>query len=109
MGRHIVSMSLLKSRIVLTIPPRYPVVYCVIILPLSGARWTAFIQGRVSPTATFVGVAIFGLSGVLDAVTYFVTRTKLFKPARVDGQAPDLAANAEKQSETPSASSSIAP
>ena len=58
---------------------------------------------------TFVGVGIYALNSVLDAVTYFVTCTKLFKLARVDSQAPDPATNVEKQPETLSASRFIAP
>jgi len=68
----------------------YPIVYSVVILPLSIVRWITFAQiakfgeSRISPVATFVVATLFSLSGILDALTYLVTRTRFFFPKEKD-------------------------
>jgi len=73
----------------------YPILYCVITLPLSVARWIEFRQEatggemHISPTATFICGIIFTMSGVFNAVMYLLTRTWLFRPEqRADVGAP---------------------
>lgn len=54
---------------------RYPLVYCISILPLSVVRWITFVHpNSVSGTATFAVVAIYGLSGACNAVLLLTTR-----------------------------------
>ena len=59
---------------------RYPIVYCVTVLPLSAARWNGFSEqakyGRVlAPSAaTFFACALFGLSGFFNVVLLLTTK-----------------------------------
>jgi len=77
----------------------YPIVYSVMILPLSVVRWIAFRQtakygsSHVSPVATFFVVTLFSLSGVFDAVTYILTRRWFFVRQRNEPEAPGPVAN----------------
>ena len=67
---------------------RYPAVYCLIILPISIARWIGFVQeGRygvnfVPPAAIFFGGAIFGLSGFFNVLLLLTTKSGLFGISR---------------------------
>jgi len=60
----------------------YPAIYCLIILPLSVARWIGFVQEQrglvntVPPAATFAAMAIFNLSGACNAILLLTTRPK---------------------------------
>ena len=58
---------------------RYPIVYCVTVLPLSVVRWIGFVQekhGRssVPSAATFSVCALFGLSGLFNVVLLMTTK-----------------------------------
>ena len=59
---------------------RYPIVYCVIAVPLSVVRWLGFteeIKYGVNPTpaeSNLAVLAIFGLSGFLNAILLLTTR-----------------------------------
>jgi hypothetical protein len=59
---------------------RYPIVYCILILPLSIVRWMDFGGASTKAAATLAVVAVFGLSGVLNAMLYAFTRTRFFQP-----------------------------
>ncbi|KAH9484981.1 hypothetical protein JR316_0001885 [Psilocybe cubensis] len=58
----------------------YPLVYCMLILPLSVVRWIGFVQERgggenkISATATLAVTAIYGLSGASNVVLLLTTR-----------------------------------
>lgn len=58
----------------------YPLVYSVIVLPLSVVRWiTGFGSGarHMPSAATFIVIFIYNLSGVLNAILFLLTRTDL--------------------------------
>jgi len=56
----------------------YPLVYCLLILPLSIVRWITFVQpGTYIPAgATLAVTAVFGLSGFLNVCLIMTTRPK---------------------------------
>ena len=63
---------------------RYPVVYAVLILPLSVARWIGFVQetrgdrkNHVPPTALLSVQVIYCLSGLANVILFFLTRPNL--------------------------------
>jgi len=80
----------------------YPLVYSVLVLPLSVVRWLRFIQERhggmdhVPPAATFAVVAVYGLSGAANVLLFSLTRPNLllFKKdessTTFEGQPPSL-------------------
>lgn len=59
---------------------RYPLVYCILILPLSVVRWIGFVQergggeNRVSAASTLAVTALYGLSGVCNVILLLTTR-----------------------------------
>ena len=58
----------------------YPLVYSVIVLPLSVVRWiTGFGTNahQIPSVATFIVIFIYGLSGVLNAILFLLTRSEL--------------------------------
>jgi len=63
----------------------YPLLYCILILPLSIVRWMTFGEeaktGRSPrwPIPTFIAIVIFSLSGVMNALLYLLTRSRFFK------------------------------
>jgi hypothetical protein len=82
------------------ISTRYPLVYCISVIPLSVVRFIGFVQERnngvehVPSTATFAVAAIFSLSGACNVVLLLTTRpdSVLFgKPmGSTSGHAPSL-------------------
>jgi hypothetical protein len=86
-----------QVRTLLTPKTRYPVLYCVLILPLSVVRWKTFYDQAVNPLynvpalATFITGIMFTLSGILNAFLYGLTRTKFLRPnERDEPRAPTL-------------------
>ena len=83
---------------------RYPIVFCVIVLPLSVVRWMSFkhINGNdsIPDEATFVGVFSLALSGALNSGLYLLTRRRLLLG---DGRPkdPESTARALFRTETP--------
>lgn len=69
----------IKFQLMMTLSS-YPSVYCVIVIPLSGVRWSGFtqeIESGVNPTpaeSNFGVLALFGLSGFLNAILLLTTR-----------------------------------
>ncbi|KAH7101733.1 hypothetical protein BKA62DRAFT_770231 [Auriculariales sp. MPI-PUGE-AT-0066] len=57
----------------------YPIVYLVIVLPLSAVRYIAFVQGdnKVPPAGTFVGIVPFHLAGMLNVLLLIFTRPSI--------------------------------
>jgi hypothetical protein len=59
----------------------YPLVYSVVILPLSFVRWLTFYKNEANPTipsaATFFGITLFALSGAFNVLLLLVTRPDL--------------------------------
>ena len=59
---------------------RYPLAYCACILIMSIVRWIHFVQddrygaNDVPSAATFVGTAIFGLSGFFNVILLITTK-----------------------------------
>jgi len=60
----------------------YPVIYCIVILPLTVVRWNSFRTKKSNPYATFSVVVLFTLSGVFNALLYILTRTRMFQPRK---------------------------
>jgi len=59
----------------------YPIIYCILVLPLSVVRWMHFVDTSfTNAAATLAVVSVFGLSGVLNAMLYAFTRTRFFQP-----------------------------
>ncbi|PPQ83623.1 hypothetical protein CVT25_006308 [Psilocybe cyanescens] len=78
----------------------YPLVYCILILPLSVVRWIGFVQeshggeNRISATSTLAVTALYGLSGACNVILLLTTRPEsvLFgkRPYVSVGRAPSL-------------------
>ncbi|KAF9024559.1 hypothetical protein BDZ89DRAFT_1068957 [Hymenopellis radicata] len=78
----------------------YPIVYSILILPLSVVRWITFnsdtvLSGAALSAVTMVVVSIYGLSGFFNVLLLLLTRpdTLLFGrsiPTPVRGRAPSL-------------------
>src|ERR1700735_4014890 len=57
----------------------YPLVYSVLVLPLSIVRWIGFSQEKQIPSvATFIVINIYALSGAFNALLLLWTRSGLF-------------------------------
>ncbi|KAF8893529.1 hypothetical protein BD779DRAFT_1506741 [Infundibulicybe gibba] len=88
------------SLTLLPIPYSYPVVYSILILPLSVVRWIGFVQERggkpsnIASSATITVIAIYGLSGLFNVILLLTTRpNSILFGRRVEyytGQAPSL-------------------
>ena len=68
----------------MTLAFSYPVVYCILVLPLSVGRWIEFHQertgtkqNRVPSRATLAVSAVFSLTGIADVLLFFATRRGL--------------------------------
>src|SRR6266511_1495618 len=63
---------------------RYPMAYCIIIIPLTIIRWLGFTQdikygvNTIPAEANFAGRALFDLSGFLNVILLLTTRPLLF-------------------------------
>lgn len=61
-------------------PNRYPVIYSILILPLSIVRWIGFAQesggkeSHISAAATMAVISIYGLSGACNVILLLITR-----------------------------------
>jgi hypothetical protein len=55
----------------------YPLIYCVLGLPISVARWLQFEHRHVPPTITLASSFIFDLSGLCNVLLFIYTRTGL--------------------------------
>ena len=57
---------------------RYPLTYCILVLPLTVVRWITWwvppSQHEVPSAATFATDAVFGLSGFINAILLVTTR-----------------------------------
>jgi hypothetical protein len=86
----------------------YPIVYCMIITPLSIVRWIGFKQvatvgkSHISPVATFAVAILLGLSGVFDAILYLLTRAWIFRTHNLNVNEPRAPGPPEKVWEIPS-------
>lgn len=57
----------------------YPLVYSVLVLPLSIVRWIGFSPERqMSSVATFIVINVYALSGAFNALLLLWTRLDLF-------------------------------
>ncbi|RDB16862.1 hypothetical protein Hypma_002509 [Hypsizygus marmoreus] len=69
-----------RNRLQSLIMLAYPIVYSILILPLSVVRWIGFVQERgggtntISASATMAVTSIYGLSGALNVVLLLTTR-----------------------------------
>ena len=67
-------------------------------MPLSVVRWIEFLEEvksvetrQISPTAVYVTVTIFALSGVVNSILYLLTRRRFFRPdKRGEPRAPAI-------------------
>lgn len=55
----------------------YPAVFVLCIVPISVARWMQFTGHKTPYQATLFGASMFGLSGMLNVVLFWVTRPEL--------------------------------
>lgn len=72
----------------------YPLVYSVIVLPLSVVRWiTGFGADphQMPSAATFIVISIYGLSGALNAMLFLLTRSDLLLLGNVSNKGLGLA------------------
>ena len=87
MVHHIVSLAIASviDNVVTILRSRYPVLYCILVLPLTVVRFLTFNEekkygeAKPRPVATFVVITIFSLSGVLNALLYRLTRPAVFR------------------------------
>jgi hypothetical protein len=56
----------------------YPIIYFVLGIPLSGARWAQFMSGRSHASTALTTAFIFDLSGLCNCLLFFYTRDGLF-------------------------------
>jgi hypothetical protein len=69
----------------LMLQTRYPILYCVLVLPLTVVRFMGFHEQHVTgrthrqPVATFIVINLFTLSGVFNALLYRLTRASFFQ------------------------------
>ncbi|KAL0956613.1 hypothetical protein HGRIS_002749 [Hohenbuehelia grisea] len=75
----------------------YPLIYSLLVLPLSIGRW---ISSPISAAATLTVVAIYGLSGASNVLLLLITRpsSKLFGHARPDYEGRDTGTRAPDMS-----------
>ena len=72
--------------VLLTLETRYPILYCVLVLPLTVLRFMEFHEEKVYGqthkrlVVTFIFDNLFVLSGVFNALLYRFTRSGIFKP-----------------------------
>jgi hypothetical protein len=66
----------------------YPLVYCIIGLPLSAARWSQFARHHVPSTATLVTSFIYDLTGLCNVLLFVWTRRGLLLISRGPGDNP---------------------
>ncbi|KAF8502220.1 hypothetical protein F5888DRAFT_1177482 [Russula emetica] len=67
----------------------YPLAYSLVILPLTIARCLEFGHHNVPTAATFFGVTMFYLSGVINVLLLLIVRPRLLlfpRPKELDGQ-----------------------
>ncbi|EJD41547.1 hypothetical protein AURDEDRAFT_90248 [Auricularia subglabra TFB-10046 SS5] len=55
----------------------YPMVYIIVVLPLSVTRWIAFTHHRLPAVWTFVGIVPFHLSGLGNVLLLILTRPSI--------------------------------
>jgi len=67
----------------------YPLVYSLVVLPLSAARWSQFSGRHVPSAATFFGVSMFNLSGAINVFLLLTVRPELLLLIRPDQDDPD--------------------
>ena len=56
----------------------YPLVYCIVGLPLTISRWIQFSGHTTSPAAILVGSAIYDAGGFCNVLLFYFTRRNLF-------------------------------
>jgi hypothetical protein len=73
---------------------RYPILYCVLVLPLTVVRFMGFHEESVTgrshsrPVANFIFDNLFVLSGVFNALLYRLTRADFFRAEPKTGPPP---------------------
>jgi hypothetical protein len=80
--------SVTRVSILSTVKTRYPILYCMLVLPLSVVRWITFTTTATQLVATLVVEVVFSLSGILNALLYALTRSRIIRP---DVKPPPLA------------------
>ncbi|KAI0246387.1 hypothetical protein BJV78DRAFT_1286463 [Lactifluus subvellereus] len=55
----------------------YPLAYSLVLLPLHITRWSRFSHKSVSSAATFFGISMYNLSGVIDVFLFLAVRPQL--------------------------------
>ncbi|TDL26008.1 hypothetical protein BD410DRAFT_560778 [Rickenella mellea] len=55
----------------------YPLIYCILVLPLSVVRWITFHHHQLPPAATFAVIFLFSLSGAANVILLLSTRPNL--------------------------------
>jgi hypothetical protein len=55
----------------------YPLAYCLVVLPLTIARWSLFNHKKVTSAATFFAVSMFNLSGAINVLLFLIVRPQL--------------------------------
>ncbi|KAI0066270.1 hypothetical protein BV25DRAFT_1879414 [Artomyces pyxidatus] len=71
----------------------YPVIYCILVIPLSIARWRGFSGHTVPSSATFFSIVLYNLSGFCNVVLLLTTRPQLLlfaPPVIAKPTAPEL-------------------
>ena len=85
MVHHTVSPASAIYGILCTLETRYPILYGILVLPVTVVRFISFHEEKVTgeshqqPVATFLVGIIFVLSGVFNALLYRFTRARLFR------------------------------
>ena len=62
----------------------YPLVYALVVLPVSAARWSQFSGRHVPSAATFFGVSMHNLSGAVNVFLLLTVRPQLLLLIRPD-------------------------
>ncbi|KAF8502200.1 hypothetical protein F5888DRAFT_1177000 [Russula emetica] len=62
----------------------YPLAYCLVVLPVTIARWLLFSHHNVPPAATFFADSMFHLSGAINVLLFLIIRPELLLFPRPD-------------------------
>ena len=75
--------------LILMLQTRYPILYCILVLPLTVVRFIHFRDpNRKVPIETFIFHTLFALSGVLNALLYCLTWANFFQGQQGTGLPP---------------------
>jgi len=86
----------------------YPLLYSIMVVPLSAVRWAGFVQentgdhrNHIPAAATLAVRVVFGLSGICNVILFLTTRPRLllFAPSKLEEESTSASTDSEGQIE----------